>query len=114
MFQGDPEYDTLLTMARSGVYIDPPPAAPERMRRWQSDMPDVFNQHVAKAWMKGDVVVLPIDGLSETDVGRLHYNPAHLTGKPAALKLVGEEEFDSESNAVQTVDRLLTRVRPEF
>ena len=58
VFQGDPEYDTLLTMARSGVYIDPPPdlvlqSVPERPRRWQSDMPDVFNQHVAKAWRKG-------------------------------------------------------------
>ena len=77
-------------------------------------MPDVFNQHVAKAWTKGDVVVLPIDRLSETDAGRLHYNPAHLTGKPAALMLVGEENFDSESVPIRTVNSLLPRVITEF
>ena len=118
VFQGDPEYDTLLTMARSGVYIDPPPdlvlqSVPEQPRRWQRDMPDVFNQHVAKAWIKGDVVVLPMDGLSTADVDRLHYNPAHLTGKPAALKMVGGESA-SESNPGRTVDSLPPRVITEF
>ena len=119
VFQGDPEYDTLLTMARTGVYIDTPPdlvlqSVPERPRRWQNDMPDVFNQHVAKAWTKGDVVVLPIDELSATDVDRLHYNPAHLTGKPAALMTVVEEELSSESEPVRNVDSLLPRVITEF
>jgi hypothetical protein len=119
VFEGDPEYDTLMTMARSGVYIDPPPdlvlqTVPERPRTWQRDMPDVFNQHVAKAWAKGDVVVLPMDELSSTDMGRLHYNPAHLTSKPAALKTVGEEVSASGSEPVQTMDSLLPWVITEF
>ena len=119
VFQGDPEYDTLLTMARSGVYIDPPPdlvlqSVPERLRTWQRDIPDVFNQHVAKAWGKGDVLVIPRDELSVSDVDRLHYNPAHLTGKPAALKTVVDAKSTSESEPVQTMDSLLPKVVTEF
>ena len=119
VFRDDPEYETLLTMAQSGVYIDPPPGlvlqtVPERPRTWQREMPNVFNQHVAKSWAKGDVVVLPMDELSATDVTRLHYNPAHLTGKPAALKNVGYDATDGGSESVQSMDSMLPRVITEF
>ena len=119
VFRDDPEYETLLTMAQSGVYIDPPPdlvlqSVPERPRTWQREMPDVFNQHVAKSWTKGEVVVLPMEELSATDVARLHYNPAHLTGKPAALKTVGGDTTEVGSESVHTMDSMLPRVTTEF
>jgi hypothetical protein len=117
VFQGDPEFDTLLNLAKSGVYIDPPPdlvlqTIPEQPRSWQQDMPNVFNQHVAKAWVKGDVVVLPMDELSAIDASQLHYNPAHMTGKPATLKMVDAATLTTDP--AQTMDSLLPRVITEF
>ena len=59
-------------------------------------------------------MVLPMNELSVSDVSRLHYSLAHLTGKPAVLKTVEDAASSSLSEPVQKIDSLLPRVVTEF
>jgi hypothetical protein len=87
IFQGDPEFSTLLSLACAGAVIDvapdfyPTPTS-DPPRRLMQRLPHTLARHVFKLWLGHAVLVLPVQDL--TDIPQLHINNLHWCPKPGA------------------------------
>ena len=85
VFSGDPEWDTLLSIASSGAVIDTDPEfspspRPEPFRKLHSRLPNVMKSHAHKLWTKSQGLILPTAVASS--LPGVHFNPTHWTPKP--------------------------------
>jgi hypothetical protein len=83
-FLGDPEFETLLSIASEGARIDTPPdfqpqSIPDPQRNIVQRIPHTITKHAYKLWLEGFVLILPQAALQSF---RPHYNNIHWCPKP--------------------------------
>jgi hypothetical protein len=82
LYQGDPEYDTLLDIAVNGVRIDLPPdvvldRVPPKLRAKQLRMPKTVMKHAFKLWKKGRGMLLREEDIPESERHLVAFHSSH-------------------------------------
>ena len=91
VFKDAPEYEALMKLAVDGIVVDVPgdlvfPSVPEAPRRLQTKLQVAYTQHAVKLWGKRDVIILPIDELSDSDKALIWYSQTHIVPKPGGSR----------------------------
>ena len=93
VFKDAPEYEALMKLAVDGIVVDVPgdlvfPSVPEAPRRLQTKLQVAYTQHAVKLWGKRDVIILPIDELSDSDKALIWYSQTHIVPKPGGSRFI--------------------------
>lgn len=91
LFGTDPEFDTLMTIARTGAVVDVSPdfvinAVPERVRSSNVRLENCLSMHCVKLWEKGRGLLLPCSLISTTQYTLLNKSSPHWVPKPGVVE----------------------------
>ena len=120
VFAGAPEFDALMRLATDGIILDVPndlvfPSIPEAPRWLQVKLQVAYTQHAVKLWGKRDVMVLPIEDLSDGDKALIWYSQTHIVPKPGGSRFIMDCS-NSESgwvlNTPAVKEAVIARVGP--
>jgi hypothetical protein len=94
LYQGDPEYDTLMDIAVNGVRIDLPPdvvldRVPPKLRAKQLRMPKTVMKHAFKLWKKGRGMLLREEDIPEAERHLVAFHSSHWATQLERLQAAG-------------------------